>query len=305
MNTKTYLLLLALFSTILTFAQNNTSVPEPIQVEDIVKTISRGNQPGLKVLLYQTEKKDAESQWDALLRKKAKAKTENAQNEIIARGITLKEVSNRPLNIYAVFNPYADYVEMYVFFETDSVFLTKTVNETEYLSARKFVRDFAVQTYREAVSDQIKTEEKNLSSLEKELKKLQKENDCLHEQINKEKRNVDNNNEKISMLKLDQQRVRQLIQTQKTELDQLRDASTSEEVIKAEEKKLKALEKELTRLEKDEDQLRRNNAKNETVIRHYERDLADNASATERKRQEINAQKMLLTNLRNMLKAIQ
>ncbi len=174
--------LLILTSTLL-IAQTDPYAPKPVVIEDITKAISRGEQPGFRVRIYQAEKKEIDNAWSKVIRNDTKSKVENVNNEFSIIWTNLKDISQKPINVYAIINPYQTYVELNAFFELDSVFITKASNETEYLAARKFVRDFAIEKYREALAAEIKTEEKKLSDLEGDLDKFVKENDNLHKKI--------------------------------------------------------------------------------------------------------------------------
>ncbi|HXH18636.1 MAG TPA: hypothetical protein VNJ07_06090 [Chitinophagales bacterium] len=282
----------------------NESGAYRITLEDISKTISRGEQPGLKVDIYEAEKKKVESKWSKAIRKETKSKVANVNNEISIHGTLLKQISLKPLNVYSIINQYDDHIELNAFFESENSFLTKEKHETEYLAARKFLRDFAVEAYREVVQMQIKTEEKKLSSLERELDDLVKENDKLHKKINEEKRSIDNAKEKIVTSELDQERVKKQVQEQKMQVSQIISNHSSKEVVKEAEKKLKNWEAEVAKLEKQEDSLHRDINKSEAAIREAERGISANGQAMQLKQNEITRQKQVVYNYQKKWESI-
>ena len=127
------------------FAGNSGSeAAKEITVETISKDISRGKQTGMKIDIFQASKKDVAKHWSRLINQKTKSKVEERDNEIFIIGTNISEISNDPLNIYAVINDYIDHVEVNAFFETPNGFISEEKAQTEFLSCRKFLRDFGV-----------------------------------------------------------------------------------------------------------------------------------------------------------------
>ena len=275
-----------------------------VTVEDITKIMSKGQQPGFRVDIYQAEKKDVENTWSKLIRNETKSKAENVNNELFIPGTYLKYISGKPLNVYTIINQYEDHLEVNAFFELDSVFLTKENHETEYLAARKFVREFAVTCYRIGVAEEVKKDEKKLDGLEEQLDNLTNENDRLHKKISEENRNIDNDKEKIATSELDQERVSRQVQSDKEQLAASKSANAGEEVIKTAEKKLKDSENELSKLQRQEDNLHKDIDKSEENIREYERNIKDNEQNMELKRSDITQQKEFVYKLQKKLDSI-
>jgi len=296
-------ILFLLFNSLVAEAQQNEFGAYAVTVDDITKTISKGPQPGFKVDVYQAEKKEIENQWSRAIRQDTKSKVENLNNELFITGTILKSISVKPVNVYSIINQYEDHIELNAFFE-DSIFLTKEKSETEYLAARKFLRDFAVEAYREAVQKEVKAEEKKLSDLESDLDNLAKENDKLHKRINEKERSISSDKDKIATSELDQERVRKLVQAQKGEVSNVKATGSSEEVVKAAEKKLKELESEVSKLEKQEDNLHKDIDKSQAEIREAQRNISDNEHSMELKRGEITKQKEVVYARQKKLESI-
>ena len=277
---------------------------QPVVVEEITRSMSKGEQAGFKADIPQAVKKDVEGEWSKIIRKDTKSKVENVNNELSIAGTVLKEISVNPISVYAVMNQYPDRIELNAFFEVDSaVFATKEKNETEYLAAKKFVRDFAVSAYRSAVQNEMDGEDKKLKEMESEFSKLVKENDNLHKKINEEKRSIESTNKKVATSKLDQERVRKQVQEQKEELAKVRDTG-NEVIIKENEKKLKTFESEVSKLEKQEDGMHKDNTKSDASIREYERSITANEATMKLQQEEIAKQKQLIQNIRKKMEGI-
>lgn len=277
--------------------------PKPLVIEDITKAMSKGTQPGFKIEVFEATKKGAAEALTKVMKEENKSKVELVNNEYIVLDNIIKSITTKPLNVYVILNEYEDRVEMLTFYEMDSVFLSKEKNETEYIAARKFTRDFAVKAYRNAVEGHIDTEEKKLKSLESELDKIHKEHDNLQKKISESKQFIDNTKEKIATSELDQERVRKQVQEQKVSVSQAKTGG-NETLVKEEEKKLKTFEGDVSKLQKQEDGFHKDITKTESDIRDYERDLSDNENAATIKQGDIDKQKELLNNLAKKLAAI-
>lgn len=299
---------LFLFSILSAYAFAQTSDSSALEVktltvEETTKAMSKGTQPAFKVTVYEATKKGTAEALSKAIKEENRSKVETKDNESYVLGTVIKSISPKPLNVYCIINEYEDRVEIFFFYEMDSVFLTKEKNETEYLAARKFTRDFAVKAYKAAVQERIGAEEKKLSGYQKQFDDIVKENDKLHKKIDEEKRVIDNTKEKISTSELDQERVRKQVQDDKTELARLKTGGNPE-TVKEGEKKLKASESELSKLQKQEDGYHKDVTKSEGYIRDYERNITDNEAAMKQKQEEIAKQKDFVYKLQKKLESI-
>lgn len=284
-------------STIIT-AQGN--VAKKIEVIDVTKVLSLGKQNGLKMNIYQATKKQVEKDWTNTIRVNTKSKVENINNELFIIQTNIKAISPNPVNIYSVINEYPDYVELNAFVEVDGKFISSNTHETEYLGARKFLRDFGIACYKDAVKEELGTEESTLKGLEKEFKKLVGENDKLYKDISQEERSIEVNKKEIQTNELDQRRTRGLIEQQKSQLAKLR----SEEQKKEAEKVLKNFESDLTKLQKQHESLHKDIDKSEAKIRGYQRSIKSNENDMARKQVEIEGQKKVVYQVEKKLQSI-
>ena len=284
------LLTVTLFFICSGFLATYGNVAKKIEVIDVTKVLSFGKQNGIKVNIYQADKKKVEKAWSKAIREKTKSKVENQNNEIFILSTTLEEISPNPVNIYSIINEYPDYVELNAFVEVNGKFISARTNETAYLGARKFLRDFGVACYKEAVKDELNAEETRLGDLERDMKKLINDNDKLHKNISEEERSIDVSEREIQTNELDQKRARGLIEQQKNQIAKLR----HEEQIKEAEKVLKGYEGDLSKLQKQNENMHKDIDKSEAKIRDYKRNIVDNEKEMERKQAEITGQKKVI-----------
>ncbi len=303
MKTFNLILIITLFTGSSLFAQKNYDAKN-ISVEEINRNMSRGEQTGFQVKIYQATKKEVENGWAKTVRQSTKSKVENINSEHVIAETNIKTISTSPLNVYAIINEHTDHIELFTFFEQDSIFITKEKNETVFLAAKKFTRDFAVGAYRDAVANEMKEEEKKLSDLEGEFKKIVNENDKLHKNINNDKLGIEKTKGNIATNKLDQERARNNVQSNKDELAKLKQDNAIEAAVKEGEKKVKDAESELTKLQKNEEGMHKDVNKMEASIRDNERKIASNEQALELKQNEIGKQKEILNLLKKKIESI-
>lgn len=267
-------------------AGTGSELAKEITVETVSKSFSRGNQTGVKINIYQATKKDVTNDWIKLMKKDTKSKVEEMDAEVFIIGANIPEISASPLNVYALINDYIDHIELNVFFESPYGFITQQKAETEFLSCRKFVRDFGVACYRDAVKQEIKKEEKKLEKFNGELKEIVNTNDKLHKNIAKEERDIIEAKDEIKTNVFDQDRVRKQAAEAKDRLYQIR----GDEARKIAEKEIKDLEKDLSSLQKRNENLHKEIVNSEADIRSYKRSIDDNNLLVDRKEQEIDDQ---------------
>ena len=286
----------------LLFAKNNNggSAAREITVETVSRVISQGQQTGLKVDIFQASKKDVTKEWSKHIRQNTKSKVEEFDNEIVIIGTNISEITNAPLNIYAVINDYLDHIEVNAFFETPDGFITKENAETEFLSCRKFLRDFGVIIYRDAVKEELKKEEKDLKELHSDLNKIVDSNDKLHKNIAKEERDIIEARNDIKSNDLDQDRLRNEIQSAKSRIYNIKGSEARKEAEKA----LSELEKDLSKLKKDNEDYHKEIVKSEADIRSYTREIDDNTILMLRKEKDIDRQMDIIYRVEQKLSAI-
>ncbi|MEO6167721.1 MAG: hypothetical protein ABIO46_09850 [Chitinophagales bacterium] len=288
----------------LTAQSDSGNVAKPLVIEDITKAMSKGTQPGFRIDIPQVKKKGTVEALSKAMKAESRANLEQVNNEYIVRGTTIKSISPRPLNVYGIVNEYEDHVELLFFYEADSAFLSKEKNETEYLSARKYTRDFAVQAYRGAVQERIDLENSKLKDLQSQLDGLNSEQDKLKKTIDAENQNIEKTRQKIATSEKDQERVGKLVQDQKALVDQAR-SSKNEGLEKEEQKKLNGFESDLSKLAKQEDGYHKEITNSEENIREYKRTSSDNDGASQVKQEDVAKQKDLINKLQKRLESIQ
>jgi hypothetical protein len=271
---------------------------QDIKVETATRTMSQGTQPGFSVVLPKADVKVVEGGLADVLQGKSRNKPEKKNNEWVMLRTLLPMVTQDTMDIYARTISTTDGVLVEMFFK-DSLGFVGSNRPIVYAQAEKFVYDFAkkqrkatFESQLDAAKDQLKTYEKEYSSLSKDLEKL-------NQGITKSKLEIDENTNKISTNESDQDRLRTQIQAQKKKVNEA--AKLSPEAKKAEEGNLKELEKELSSLIKDKEKIYKNNVKCESEVRDAELEIKNKEVAIDNKQKQISEQNGIIKTLQDQL----
>ena len=293
---RTILSTLLVLSSLAVFAQ------KPLVIEDINKAMSQGTEPGLSIMIHQAQQKDVIDAWEKAIKGKSRSKAETKGDEIIIIGTNIPLISSDSLNIFSTTTTSNQGTLIEAWFELKDGFISPK-QEQYYLPAKKFLHDFAVGQYKEAVEAELETEQDKLEDLNKELDKMAKEHDKLLASVSKENVQIETIKNKISTNQADQERQRDLIQTQKKKVTQA--GKLSEDAKKDAEKELKGMEKDLDKLVKDYEKYHKDIVKCEAKIRDAEREIANNKTERELLQSEIDKQQKLIQSIEDKLEGIE
>lgn len=168
---KTLLSLMLLFSTLTLFAQETLMV----KVEE--SQTSQGMQPAFVVEVPQATDNDAISILERtlvprnLLTTFSKTpKFVKEKNEWSMQAVEVKRISGQPLDVFAQAQKLNNRVLVKVFFKEGEDFIGKDSTDLRTDDAVKYVYDYALDVYRDAVEKELKAEESTLRSLEYNLR---------------------------------------------------------------------------------------------------------------------------------------
>jgi chromosome segregation ATPase len=102
---------------------------------------------------------------------------DKVKDEWIVNNLLISDITTLPLNVFTQVNSFTGNIFVRVFFQTEGGFLGSSGSSDEAVTAAsKFVRNYAVELYREAVAKEVKEEEKKLTNLENDLSRLLRQN---------------------------------------------------------------------------------------------------------------------------------
>jgi hypothetical protein len=276
---------------------------DKLEVTEIQKTMSKGNQPGFTVKIPNAKIKTVISDWKKYLHQDNKTKINEVDGEYILHNTTITTISPDTINIYSIINTNQTDVDLFAFFNrNDSGFYSSANNPGICSNFSKYIRNFAVYEYRNIVTGELVLEQKKLEELEDNLKELEKDNEKSDKQIkaneraNEKKQDEIKTNQQLKELKSDA-----IFQQQKV----LAPLTSSSDLKKDEEKKLKALEKDKSKIEKKIDSLHseidENENENKNLTKKIEQTTTELIPA---KKKEIEKQKEVISSVDIKLKGI-
>jgi hypothetical protein len=195
-------------------------VAQDISITNSTQNIANGKNPCYVVIIPNTNAKTVANAWKSEM-KKAKAKVKGS-DKTTATNALLPDISSNSMDIYANFSQENNNVKMVVAFSLSGIFLTPENNTTAHNAATNYLRQFALQQYKNQLAadlamqkKQVKGTEKDIKNLNKDIKKLTKENEKLTKQIEKNNQTIKQYNEEI----INKQKI---LQSQESKLEDLK-----------------------------------------------------------------------------------
>ncbi len=206
--------------TLILFVFSLSLVAQDISITNSTQNIANGKNPCYVVIIPNTSTKTVANAWKSEM-KKAKAKVKGS-DKTIATNALLADISSNSMDIYANFSQENSNVKMVVAFSLSGIFLTPENNTSAHNAAINYLKQFALQQYKNQLAadvalqkKQVKSTEKNIKNLNKDIKKLTKENEKLTKQIEKNNQTIKQYNEEI----INNQKI---LQSQEDKLDDLK-----------------------------------------------------------------------------------
>jgi hypothetical protein len=152
-----------------------------IEVKIESRPSSLGVQPAFEVMVPQATAGDAIDLWKKTILPgglfKKQPKMDKVKDEWIVNNVLISDITSMPLNVFTQVNAFTGNIFVRVFLQTDGGFLGSYGSSNEATTAASgFIRNYAVELYRQAVAKELKQEEKKLTDLENDLSRLQRQN---------------------------------------------------------------------------------------------------------------------------------
>lgn len=174
---KPLVLAIAAFISFSGFAQK-------IKVKESNESIGEGSHNALVVTLYGVNPSDAEDEFKSFM-KGYDGKKSSKGGAIFIDNALIKEMGANTIDIYGKANGNKGDAEItfIVAFDLGGVFLNSSEHKSQFNTAEKIVKDFAIKATKNAVEEQLKGAQKIQSKLEDNQKELEKENKNLNSDI--------------------------------------------------------------------------------------------------------------------------
>ncbi len=244
-----------LLNTIQVFAQ------EEIKVQQKEWAVGDKMQPAFIVEVPQTNAKDAINLWEKTLVpknifdtfKKLPKMEKEEKNEWVIHKVLISEVCPDSLDVYTRINETKDRITFAALFDNYGSFIGNNSNEAK--NAKEYVRNYAVELYRQGVGNELDDLKKELKKKEKDLTNYEKDNRKLNRKSEESQSNLSfhrENSTATSSLEQSEERLKE---------------------IKKEEKAIKKYAKKADRNSGKQKKLKREINKIEDEIKNVERKL--------------------------------
>lgn len=170
---KTIVTFILCFATIVTLAQ------EPIVVNIEQRPSSQGVQPAFEVAVPQATQREAIDLWKKTVTPsnlfKKTPKMDKEKDEWLVNDVLINDITTRPLNVITQVSDFKDHIYVRIFLYDQEGFLGADPS-AETSSAKSYIRNYAVELYKQAVEKELKEEGQTLKALESDLKNLVSKN---------------------------------------------------------------------------------------------------------------------------------
>ncbi|MEZ5197848.1 MAG: hypothetical protein R2764_16120 [Bacteroidales bacterium] len=278
-----------------------------ITVEQKTVSMSQGEQPAYIVNVPEADFDQVTKDWEKIIRQNTKSKVEESGQELVIMGTQIPEIHHNPINIFSTLFQADSSIIIVAVYEIDSTFFSFS-EENKNLHSEKtnnhithFMRNFAVEQYKEFVEEEFETEDKKLIDLSKELEDLAKKHQSFLEEIEENQQDIKNAEDVISSSEKDNERKLEEINIKKESM-----ASVSDDPIQfdAAKDQLKDLEKEKRNIENILEKEKKNIVKYNSSIEEYNRKIEANLEQQEMVKASIEEQKIVVSNVNLKLKGI-
>ncbi len=210
-----FIIMLIMFSTV-SFSQNK------IEIKSGTDKFSVGKADVLIANIYDADVEYVKKSWKKLI--KRYSGSVKMGSEIFADDVTIKKLSTNTADIYAKINSKKDnIVEIIVAVDLGGAFLSKSAHPDKFKVFEEILKTFATEVSKEAVREEIDTQEKILSKMEKGQEKLVSDKEKLQSEIEKYKQKIIDNEKEIEQNTKAQEEKQKLIKAQKAVILKLSD----------------------------------------------------------------------------------
>lgn len=193
------------------------------QVVETEMPMSDGIQSALEVDL-KGDAKQSEKLFKKYVKKIGKLDWDRKNKEHVLFNVTISDIDREyPVTIFTKFSTAKDITKGTFWFKMDSDYLNSKDDAEELKGAGKWIQEYAYEVERNYISDRIKDEEKNLSGLDKDLRKLTKKNENLHKDIEKAKDQIAKAEKEIEENLKNQENKNKEIESQKEKVDAVKE----------------------------------------------------------------------------------
>ena len=307
---KNTLLLSLCFIYIASFGQSNTptdssavniSSPSDLKVTTTL-TMRLDSQGFVSVTIPQSEQRQVQKDWIEYAARGSKGKSTVINGDNVQYAAVNKNISPSQFDISCRLLGTNDGVRVTVWLtENNTLLVSREQSNDRTIALQKYVHDFAVVEYRQAVMNELKTEQAKQNVMENELTKQIKDDEKAGKRIEGDRASIQHTKDAITTSNNDIQSITTKIEAQKVMVD---NNAADPNASKGAKKTLRELEDQKKDLQKLNDKRGKEIMYLTNEIRADERVIADDKEKEAVKRSNIEKQKQTIQSVKAKLDGI-
>jgi chromosome segregation ATPase len=180
-------------------------------------SMSLGPQNAFYVEIQGADKKTAEKTFYEFTKEYGKFKENSKAREHFMMATKIPVINGQsPIDMYAKFEEGKNLTTAYVWVDLGGAFVNTEEYPSQAKSVKQFMYDYYIAVRKKVVSEELKAEEKSLTGLEKDLRKLKDKNDDYRYDIEKAKQKIAEAEKNIDKNLSEQENKSREIENQKT-----------------------------------------------------------------------------------------
>jgi hypothetical protein len=185
-------------------------------------SMSLGPQNAYYVEIPGASKKLAQKTFEEMIKEYGKIKENGKAKEYFMMATKIPVVNgSSPVDLYAKFDEGKDMATVYVFVDLGGAFVNSSDHPSQSAALKQLLYDYFIAVRKKVVAEELKNEEKSLSGLEKDLRKLKDKNEGYHKDIEKAKQKILEAEKNIETNVVEQENKNKEIDTQKVVVEEV------------------------------------------------------------------------------------
>lgn len=168
-----------------------------LKITEQEKEMSMGARNAYVVDIPQAKLKDVISDFKKYIKKDAKGKSNEDKGEISMLGAVNKNISSMPFNVFGRFVESSEGVTVSIWVADGENFVSSKATPDKSVAVSKYLKDFAIEQYKQAVKDELEKEKEKAKAEQKILEGFAKDQKKAESNIEDHKAEIANREKKI------------------------------------------------------------------------------------------------------------
>lgn len=263
---------------------------------------TQGELETYELLILQTQKTDVQKGLIKQLEKHTRAKVIESTEMTSIKKVVYEKYWLDSISIMAILMQKETGTLVTFSFEKEGQSIGKTTHQELHLAIKKYLKNFALNMYQDAVKEELKVEEKKLKLIDKELKAEINNEDKIRKKIEGIKIDKTDKKEEIAQNTASRASKIKQIQAQKDKIAQI--SANDKETKKTEKRNLKTLNKELKAFKKANKKMNKSVFKMDNNIRDLELERVTSSNLQKSIQSRIDAKTADINKVKDKLYAI-